>query len=141
MKVVLTKDVKDTGRAHEAVEVRDGHALNFLIPKGMAIPATPAALREAALRQKRMAEQKILSAKLVEERLAALSETPVIIRKKANEQGHLYDAVDAKDPAEPATLPVYAIRIEKPFKELGTHDVPVSVGEGFGKFQIAIEAE
>ena len=141
MKVVLTKDVKDTGRAHEAVEVRDGHALNFLIPKGMAIPATPAALREAALRQKRMAEQKILSAKLVEERLAALSETPVIIRKKANEQGHLYDAVDAKDIAEAATLPVYAIRIEKPFKELGTHDVPVSVGEGFGKFQIAIEAE
>ena len=141
MKVVLTKDVKDTGRAHEAVEVRDGHALNFLIPKGMAVPATPAALKNAELRQKRTEEQRVLSAKLVEERLAALSETPLVIRKKANEQGHLYDAVDAKDIAFAVSLPVDAIRIEKPFKELGTHEVPVSVGEGFGKFSITIEAE
>ena len=141
MKVVMLRDVKGVGRAHESVEVRDGHALNFLIPKGMAIPATPAALKNAELRQKRTEEQKILSAKLVEERLVALSETPVVIRKKANEQGHLYDAVDAKDIAEAAALPVDAIRIDKPFKELGTRDVPVSVGEGFGKFQIMIEAE
>jgi len=141
MKIVLTKDVKGTGRAHEAIEVRDGHALNFLIPKGMAVPATPAALKNAELRQKRTEEQKVLSAKLVEERLAALSDTPVVIRKKANEQGHLYDAVDAKDIAEAAALPVDAIRIEKPFKELGTHDVPVLVGEGFGKFSITIETE
>ena len=140
MKVVLTKDVKDTGRAHEAVEVRDGHALNFLIPKGMAVPATPAALKNAELRQKRTEEQRVLSAKLVEERLAALSETPLVIRKKANEQGHLYDAVDAKDIAFAVSLPVDAIRIEKPFKELGTHEVPVSVGEGVGKFSITIKA-
>ncbi len=141
MKVVLLKDIKGTGRAHTAVDVKDGHALNLLIPRGHAVPATKAALAQAENRAKQHAEQHALSAKLVEERLAALAEEKVSFTKKANEQGHLYDAVDAKEIAEKAGLPADAIRIEKPFKELGTHEVAVAVGDTFGKFSIEIVAE
>lgn len=141
MKVVLLKDVKGTGRAHTAVDVKDGHALNLLIPRGLAVPATAAALAQADSRAKIQDAQKTLSSKLIEERLAALSEGKVTFVKKANEKGHLYDAVDAKEIAEAAALPVDSIHIEKPFKEIGVHDVPVAYGENFGKLSIEIVAE
>lgn len=141
MKVVLLKDVRNMGRAGSAIEVADGHALNFLIPNKLAELATPAALKRAESIAKAAAERRALDDKLVADRLAALAEERVVIRKKANEQGHLYDGVDAKDIAEAVSLPEDAIRIERPFKELGTFDVPVAYGENFGKFSIVVEAE
>ncbi len=141
MKVVLLKDIKGTGRAHTEVEVKDGHALNLLIPRGMAVPATKAALAQAELRAKQVDAKRELDAKLIEERLAALTDGKIQFVKKANEQGHLYDAVDAKEIAEKAALPVDAIAIERPFKEVGTHEVPVAVGDAFGRITIEIVAE
>jgi large subunit ribosomal protein L9 len=141
MKVVLLKDVKGTGRAHTAVEVKDGHALNLLIPRGLAVPATKAVLLGAEHRAKKADAERALSAKLVEDRLAALASEKLVFRKKANEQGHLYDALDAAEIAEAAKLPEDSIRIERPFKDLGTHEVPVAFGESFGKFEIEIVAE
>lgn len=141
MKVVLQKDVRNMGRAGSVIDVADGHALNLLIPRKLAIPATPAALKQAEAIAKAAGERKELDAKLISDRLAALAEERVVIRKKANDQGHLYDAVDAKDIAEATQLPADAIHIEKPFKEVGTFDVPVAKGEDFGKISIVIEAE
>lgn len=141
MKVVLLKDVRDMGRAHTVVDVSDGHALNFLIPRKLAIPATSSSMKQAEMRVKQVVDRKELDHALIESRLAQLSEEQVVIRKKANEQGHLYDGVDAKELAEAAGLPPEVIRIEKPFKELGTFEVPVSFGEHFGKFPVSVEAE
>ncbi len=141
MKVILTRDVKNTGRAHQTVEVSDGHAINFLIPQKMAVSATSSNTKQAANRIKAVSDQKMLDEKLIEERLAALSEGSVVIRKKANEKGHLYDAVDAKEIAEAAALPVESISLEKPIKELGTFDIPVAYGVNFGKISITIQAE
>lgn len=141
MKVVLTRDVKDMGRAHEVVEVSDGHAINFLIPKRFAVAATPTNMKSAESRVKVVADRKALDVKLVEDRLQALAEEKVVIRKKANEQGHLFDSVDATEIAAVSNVPEDAIRIEKPFKEIGEHTVPVSFGTSMGKFTIVIEAE
>ena len=141
MKVVLTRDVKGIGRAHETVEAKDGHALNFLIPQKLAVAATPGALKQAEGRRAAVAAKRAVGEKLVVERLAALADGRIVLKKKANEQGHLYDAVDAKELAEAAQLPEDAIRLEKPLKELGTFEVPVAAGETFGQITVAIEAE
>jgi large subunit ribosomal protein L9 len=141
MKVVLMKDIKGTGKAHTAVDVKDGFALHSLIPKGLAVAATPAALKQAEVRAKKMEADKEVQAKLVEEGLASLADTKLTFTKKANEKGHLYDGVDAAEIAEKAGIPVDAVHIEKPFKELGTFEVPVAMGEQFGKFSIEIVAE
>ncbi|MBP9816636.1 MAG: 50S ribosomal protein L9 [Candidatus Pacebacteria bacterium] len=141
MKVVMIKDVKGTGRANHVVEVKDGHAINFLIPRKMAIPATAEAVKRAETMQKQFKERQELDDKLIAERLTALAEERIVFIKKANEQGHLYDAVDAKEIAAMTQLPVDAISIERPFKELGTFDVPVAYGENFGKITIVVEAE
>ncbi|KKW39806.1 MAG: 50S ribosomal protein L9 [Parcubacteria group bacterium GW2011_GWA1_54_9] len=147
MKVVLLKDVKGVGRAHEAIEARDGHALNYLIPQKLAIAATAAALKEAQARQKQVTERKELDTKLLAQNIAALADARLVIKAKANEKGHLYDAVGeseisaaAKEQAR-VDLPAEAIKIERPFKELGTFDIPVAAGETFGTFSITIEAE
>jgi large subunit ribosomal protein L9 len=141
MKVVLLKDVKDMGRAHTTVDVSDGHALNFLIPRKLAIPATAGAIKQAEVRVKQVVDRKELDVKLISDRLMALSEERIVIKKKANEQGHLYDAVDAAEIAEATALPEDAIKLEKPIKELGAFEVPVAAGKDFGKITITVEAE
>ena len=141
MKIVLLKDVKDMGRAGSAHDVSDGHALNLLIPRGMAILATPSALKKADEVAKNEVTRKELDAKLISERLSAISEERIVITKKANDKGHLYDAVSAEEIAKATQLPVEAIKLEKPIKDLGTYEVPVSYGKDFGSLNIAIEAE
>lgn len=147
MKVILIKDVKDVGRAHEEIEASDGYALNFLIPKKLAIAATTVAKKEAETRRKHVVDRTALDATLLAQNIASLADARIVIRVKANEKGHLYDAVGeseiisaAKEQAH-IDLPEGVIKLEKPFKELGTFAIPVSAGETFGKFSIAIEAE
>jgi large subunit ribosomal protein L9 len=147
MKVVLLKDVKGIGRAHEAVEAKDGHALNYLIPKKLAIAATPTALKEASLRQKQAKDKAAVDTALLAQNIASLAEARIVIKTKANEKGHLYDAVGAPEISAAAKeqahidIPEDAIKLEKPIKELGTFDIPVSAGEVFGKFSIIVESE
>lgn len=147
MKVILLKDVKGVGRAHESIEAADGHALNFLIPKKLAVAATPSAMKEAALRQKQVADRGALDTALLLQNIAALAEAKIVIKVKANEKGHLYDAVGAPEISVAAKeqvridLPESAIKLEKPIKELGTFDIAVASGETFGKFSVTLEAE
>ena len=147
MKVILIKDVKGVGRAHEEIEAKDGYALNHLIPKKLAISATPVAKQEAELRRKQSTDRSALDAKLFAQNIASLAETRIVVKAKANEKGHLYDAVGISEISRAAKeqahidLPEDAIKLEKPIKELGTFDIPVSVGKVFGKFSITIEAE
>lgn len=147
MKVILIKDVKDVGRAHEEIEASDGYALNFLIPKKLAIAATTVARKEAETRRKQVTDRSALDATLLAQNIASLVTANIVIRAKANEKNHLYDAVGepeiilaAKEQAH-IDLPEGVIKLEKPIKELGTFDIPVSAGETFGKFSITIEAE
>ncbi|MGD0328167.1 MAG: 50S ribosomal protein L9 [Minisyncoccia bacterium] len=147
MKIILLKDIKGIGQAHDAVETKDGYALNYLIPKKLAIPATPVALQEAEMRRKQMKDRAVLNVALAAQNIASLAEAHIVITAKANEKGHLYDAVGeqeikmaVKEQAH-IDLPENAIKIEKPLKELGTFDIPIATADTFGKFSITIEAE
>lgn len=141
MKVVLLKDIRNMGRAHSVVEVADGHALNYLIPGKFAILATISAVKNAEQKTAVVGEKRSIEGALIKQTIASLAEGKVTIVKKANELGHLYDAVDAKDIALLAGLPADVIVLEKPIKELGIFTVPVSNGESFGSIQIEITAE
>lgn len=135
------------GRAHTEVTVADGYALNYLIPGKFAVAATPVAMREAESRRKQETDRSALDASLLAQNIASLAEARIVVRAKANEKNHLYDAVGepeiraaAKEQAH-IDLPEDAIKLERPLKELGTFDIPVAAGEVFGKFSITIEAE
>ncbi len=147
MKIILIKDVKGIGRAHEEIETKDGYALNFLIPKKLAIPATAVAKMEAETRRKQMKDRTVVNAQLLTQNIASLVDAHIVITAKANEKGHLYNAIGESEISKAAKeqasidLPEDAIKIEKPFKELGTFDIPVSTADTFGKFSITIQAE
>lgn len=147
MKVILIKDVKGMGQAHEEVMVSDGYALNYLIPKKFAIAATEVAREVAETRRKQVVDRGELDAVLLTQNIASLAEARIVIKMKANEKGHLYDAVGESDISKAAKeqaridLPESVIKLEKPIKELGTFDIPVASADTFGKFSITIEAE
>ncbi|HEX7651834.1 MAG TPA: 50S ribosomal protein L9 [Candidatus Paceibacterota bacterium] len=147
MKVILTKDVKKMGRAHETVEVSDGHAINYLIPNKLAVTATSGNKKAAETRKAKVSADKEVKIKLLAQNIASLAEARIVIKAKANDQGHLYDGIGEPEIAAAAKeqahidLPEDAISIERPFKEVGTFEVPVSAGEVFGKFSIIIAAE
>ena len=147
MKVILLKDVKGVGRAHAEVEAADGYALNFLIPKKLAVAATPVAKKEAETRRKQAEDRAAVDTALLAQNIASLAEARIVIKAKANEKGHLYDAVGepeitraVKEQAR-VELPEHALRLEKPLKELGTFTIPVAAGDSFGAFSILIEAD
>jgi large subunit ribosomal protein L9 len=141
MKVVLLKDVRHMGRAHSVIDVADGHAINYLIPGKLAVRASASAVKNAETRAAQAGEKRSVEGALIKQTIAALAEGKVTITKKANEIGHLYDAVNASDIAEAANLPAEVIALEKPIKELGIFTVPVSNGEDFGSIQVEVVAE
>ena len=147
MKVIILNDVKGIGRKHEMVDISDGHALNYLIPKKLAIPATPSAMKEAELRRKKETDRAALDTALLAENIAALAEARIVIRTKANEKGHLYDAIGKSEIREAVKeqaridLSDDAIKLSRPIKEIGTFDIPVAALGTFGKFSVIIEAE
>jgi large subunit ribosomal protein L9 len=145
MKVILLKDVNGIGQAHEVIDAKDGHALNYLIPKKLAIIATAAATKEAELRRRQIADRMAVDSALFAQNIASLAEARIVIKVKANEKGHLYDAVRESDISKAVKeqsridLPEDAIKLEKPIKELGVFDIPVSTADTFGKFSVTIE--
>lgn len=147
MKVILTKDVKNLGRALDMVTAADGYALNFLIPKKLAIIATSVAQQHAEMMRKQSHDRTALDTALLTQNIASLADAKVTLTMKANDKGHLYDAVGASDISLAVKtqthidLPVDAIKLEKPIKELGTFTIPVSIGETFGSFPLTVAAE
>lgn len=95
MKVILLRDVAKIGRRHSIVEVPDGFALNRLIPKKDALPATPANLKSLKEKLGQTASHEAATVKQVAELATRLNEARLVISLKANEQGHLYEALSA----------------------------------------------
>ncbi len=147
MKIILIKDVKGVGKIGDVVETSDGHALNYLIPKKLAISATKTAIKDAESRRKQDVDQHALNHALLAQNIASLAEASIIIKVKANEKGHLYDAIGVTEISAAVKeqcnidLPKEAITLERPIKELGTFDIPISINNMFGRFSITIESE
>ena len=133
MKVILKQDVANLGGAGDIVEVADGYGNNYLLPRNLAMRATRGAVKDAeAMRQARIKrEAKTLDeAVQLKERLEGRA---VQIPAKAGEDGHLYGSVGNNAVAEAVSdqlgIPLDRRRIpmERPFKELGTHQVEVRI--------------
>jgi len=135
MKVVLLKDVKKIGRRFEEKDVADGYARNFLIPQKLAVPAgTPAAKQALEHKSQLVTEQSKEDQKLQAD-ITKLTGTTLKISAKVNEQGHLFEKLTAHKISAHIKedlgldIPQNLIEIE-PIKEAGTHQIPISVGEG-----------
>ena len=131
MKVVLLQDVKAQGKKDQVVEVSDGYARNFLLPKKLAIPADAKAMneiknKEASLKHKIDTER--AEAKALAEKLEGITLKLVC---KSGADGRLYGAVTAKDVAD-ALAKTHGLSVDKrkitlsdPIKAYGDYDLDV----------------
>lgn len=136
MKIILLQDVKGVGKIHEVKDVSAGYANNALIPQGKARLATPAAIKELESRQAKKSESHIQELTKLEEKLSDLDE--VRIEADANEQGHLFASIGAKDLGERIGVAEDLILIKTPVKELGEHEVFIKVGDKEKKLKVSV---
>jgi large subunit ribosomal protein L9 len=97
MKVILYKDVDKVGDADTLVEVSEGYARNYLIPKRLAGPATPAALAALAERQEKLRQEMEARRSELEALAQKISSLDVEIAAEAGEGGKLFGAVTSQD--------------------------------------------
>lgn len=142
MKIILLRDVARLGRKSEVKDVPDGHAINFLIPRKLAVIATSENL-------KRVNEVKEKHTQSEEERLSKFKEIlaqhtePIPYSVDANEQGHLFKGIHAEDIAallntRGFSLSKENIVLEQPIKDIGVHTISLILGKGKGAVQLHV---
>ncbi|HEY0678950.1 MAG TPA: 50S ribosomal protein L9 [Chitinophagaceae bacterium] len=136
MQVILIQDVNNLGGINEVVNVKNGYARNFLLPRQMAVEASPSNMKqlEERLKQQRKKEDKMLAE--VNKVIDVLKESPVKIGAKTGTSGKIFGSVTSVQIAR-------AIRDQKGYeidrrrihlvddvKELGTYKAKIDFGNG-----------
>ncbi|MGM9747417.1 MAG: 50S ribosomal protein L9 [Candidatus Cryptobacteroides sp.] len=148
MEIILKKDVAKLGHADDIVTVRTGYAINYLIPQGYAIMATPSAKKVLAenIRQRAHKEAKFRAD--AEALAAKLGETTVQVAVKVSESGKIYGSVTTAQIAE--ALVAAGLEVDKKditivdetVKELGVYEASVKCYKdikGTVKFEVVAE--
>ena len=136
MKLILTADVDPLGKRGDVVDVTDGYARNFLLPKQKAIKANQGALQQAeAIREARIEAER--RAKEAAENIATqLVGSRVVLAAQAGDEGQLYGSVGVADIVEGVKrftgieLDRNQIEIGTPIKAIGLHEIQIKAHPG-----------
>ena len=133
MKVILLKDVKSLGKKGEIVNVNDGYARNFILPKKVGLEATGKNLNDLKLQknnEKKVAEENLEAAKVL---AAELGAGKVELSIKVGEGGRTFGSVSSKEIAEAVktqmnlSVDKKKIQIKEAFRKPAKHLVPVKL--------------
>jgi len=145
--LLLREDVPSLGRIGEIVRVRQGYARNYLLPRKLAVEATPENVRAMEKKRARVeAEEKDREAQ-ISARIEALGKITLSVVEKADASGTLYGSVGPAAIVKllakaGVTLEEKDIRLEEHIKSVGTHEVPIHIyGEHYAGIQVVVEAE
>jgi large subunit ribosomal protein L9 len=130
MKVILKQDVEKLGKAGDVVKVTPGYGRNYLIPRRLAVEATPGNVKIAEMEkvtQARRDHREKESASILAREIEKLT---VTIRRKSGEEGSLYGSVTALDIADflithKIDIDKRKIQLEEPIKTIGEYQVPI----------------
>lgn len=133
MKVILLEDVKALGKKGDLVEVNNGYARNFILPKKLGVEATGKNINDLKLQkahQDKVAAEQLAAAKALAEDLA---EKSVEVKMKVGEGGKTFGAISTKEIAAAAKeqldmeLDKKKISVNEPIKSLGVHNVKIKL--------------
>ena len=133
MKVILKEDVKALGKKGNVVEVSDGYARNFILPKKLGVEATSKNLNDLKLQKAnaaKVAAEQLAAAKELAEKIEAVS---VTLKMKAGEGGKAFGSVSSKEIAAAAAeqlnldIDKKKLVLPEPIKTFGNHEVPVKL--------------
>ncbi|MEY2664558.1 MAG: ribosomal protein large subunit ribosomal protein [Candidatus Parcubacteria bacterium] len=149
MKVIFLKDVPKIGKKYETKEIADGYAINMLIPKGVAIAATPAAVKRIDLEKARLMGEQKVHEELLMKNLKEIDGVSIVISEKANEKGHLFAGIHKPElilkiqqQTRVQIAPDYIV-LDKPIKETGEYTIQVKAGDQANKtakFKLTVKA-
>jgi len=128
MKLILKEDVKSIGSMGQIVDVSDGFARNYLVPRGLAVEANVKNIRSLD-HEKKVIQEKARKIKNSVQSLAnKLANMTVLIKTKAGEEGKLFGSVTTMDIAEQLKnqgieIDKKKISLDEPIKRLGTYAV------------------
>jgi len=131
MEVILLKDMENLGKVGDIVKVKDGYARNYLIPSGIALPATKsnvARVKNELQSLRKKAERQLAKFKEMAEKL---NTTRITIEHEAGEEGKLFGSVTtsqiekALHEAGFEDIEKRQIILEKPIRETGTYEVKI----------------
>ena len=147
MKVILTKDLENLGRAGTLVEVKPGYGRNYLLPRKLALAATEKNIRQLEHQKAgilaRAAKEKTNMTAMANK----LNAIEVKFTRKVGEQNKLFGSVTSKDVHEQLVAQGYQlerkqVHLPEPLKEVGTHEVEVKLHpEVTAKVKVTVAAE
>ena len=148
MKLILNEDIKGTGKKGELIEVSDGYARNFLLPKKLAKMADAAALNEFNSKQKAVEHHYLEAVAAAKELKNKIDNKTIIIKVKSGENGKLFGAVTSKEIAAELSSKFgispdkKKISLDSEIKSLGSYVAMVKLmPEISAAVTIAVEAE
>lgn len=136
MKVILTQEIKNLGKEGDVVEVKEGYARNYLIPKKMAVEATPGNLSQIEKLRKKRALREAKELEEIKFLQGKIEGLVLKFFKKAGETGKLYGSVTSREIAEAISKNIGLgfdkkyLLLPEPLKELGKHEIQVDFGKG-----------
>ena len=145
MQVIFLHDVPRVGKKYDVKEVNDGYAVNFLLPRKLAVIATPKAVAELEMRQKEIVLEREVQESLLLKNLEEIKGKTITIKGKANELGHLFSAIHKKEIVEAmkeqnrADIGEEFIVLEKPIKQVGEFEIPIVIKGKKSSFKLIVE--
>ncbi len=146
MKVILKQDVKTLGKKDQIVDVNDGYARNFLIPKGLAAEATTAAVNEAKAKQNAEKHRKDTEVSDAKALAAKISKLTVTVKSKAGSNGKLFGSITGKDIADQlkaqhkVAIDKKMLNLPEPIRSLGETEVEIKLYAGVTtKMKVIVE--
>lgn len=132
IKVLLKNDVPSLGSGGEVVKVRPGFARNFLLPRGLAVPATAGNLARVEDLKRQVAAQAKLELEQANAAAAQLGSASVTITRAVGDEGKMYGSVTTKDiedafAAANVKIDRKKIVLADPIKSIGTFEVPIKL--------------
>jgi large subunit ribosomal protein L9 len=146
MKLILTQDVYKHGVAGEVVTVADGFARNWLIPQGMALPASKANLSQMENLRQKAAENRSVYNDKVNAAARQIDGVELVFGMKAGSNNKLYGSITSQmikdELLKKTNLDINRRRIsDKSIRELGRYDVPVRMGDVSPVLKIVVVRE
>ena len=132
MKVLLTQTIERTGIVGEVLEVSDGFARNYLLPKGLAVQPTEGNIKRLEVARKEY-EAKLQEIRAQKETLVqTLQGVEVTLIRNANDEGHLFGSVSKRDIAEELVKLGHAVdandvKLDEPLRRIDTYTVAVAL--------------
>ena len=132
MEVILRDHVENVGKRGEVVKVADGYARNFLLPRKLALVATPGNLKQVARERVKFDALEAVERTAAEDLASRLNGIQVVISRKVGETGALYGSVTSADVADALAKQGFEIDkrkigLREPIKNLGEKTVPVKL--------------